>query len=145
VQPARPVRLPSGPPSSTQVSTCRSRSMRRCGRSPSMSGSKSTISCLRVSMRHCDGVGIHRLRASRLERSGRPAKGHWPRLTVRGNYPWSGSDPFRRCSSKDTRQGPDRRSRAGSAAGRLNQRPVSRRLQRRGYPSVENLKAGKKR
>ena len=46
-QPARPVRLPSGPPSSTQVCTCQSRSTRRCGRSPSMSGPKSTISCLR--------------------------------------------------------------------------------------------------
>ena len=76
-QPARPVRLPSGPPSSTQVCTCPSRSMRRCGRSPSMSGSKSMISCSRVSMRHCDDVGIRRLKTSRPGRSGRSFRQAW--------------------------------------------------------------------
>jgi hypothetical protein len=76
-QPARPVRLPSGPPSFTQVCTCRSPSMRRCGRSRSMSGSKSMISCWRVSIWHCSGVGIRPLRTSRPGRSGRAYLGAW--------------------------------------------------------------------
>jgi hypothetical protein len=74
---ARPASRMNGHPSSTPVSTCRSRSMRHCGRSPSRSVSKSMSSCWRVSMQHCDGVGIRRARVSKPGRSGRRFRQAW--------------------------------------------------------------------
>jgi len=71
--PARPWRPPSrrgSHPSSTQVYVCRSRSMRRYGKSLSMSGSKSTMWSWRDLMLRCDGGDIRRLRASRPGGSG---------------------------------------------------------------------------
>ena len=61
----------NGHPSSTRACTCRSRPMRRYARSRLRSVSKSTTSCWRGSIWHCDGVAMRRLRASRRAKSDR--------------------------------------------------------------------------
>ncbi len=61
----------NGHPSFTRACICRSRSVRRYARSRSRSVSKSTTLCWRGSIWHCGGVGMRRLRASRLGKSGR--------------------------------------------------------------------------
>jgi hypothetical protein len=95
---ARHGNRPNGHPSSTRACTCRSRSMRRYARSRLRSASKSTTSCWRGSIWHCGGVGMRRLRASRLGKSDRAAEANATSVLVaREHLPPSEMRPRENC------------------------------------------------